>query len=45
MLGYTREELLKRVSSEELTLWIEELKLRYDEERKANKQAKPKGRR
>lgn len=39
MLGYTKEELLNRISSYELSEWIVELNTRYDEEKRANKKA------
>jgi hypothetical protein len=43
MLGYTRKELLNKMSSEEITLWIEELKIRNQEQEKAYNDAKSKG--
>jgi hypothetical protein len=42
MLGRTRAELLSSISSEELTLWIEELRYRNEEQEKANRDAKAK---
>ena len=40
MLGYTKEELLNRISSFELSEWIVELNMRYEDEKKANRKAK-----
>ena len=40
MLGYTKEELLNRVSSFEISEWIVELNTRYEEEKKASKKKK-----
>ena len=42
MLGYTRTELLEKMTSEEITLWIEELKLRNEEQDKAYRDSKSK---
>ena len=40
MLGYTKEELLNRISSFELSEWIVELNMRYEDEKKTNRKAK-----
>lgn len=40
MLGKTREQLLREMSSAELSLWAGELTLRYKEQEEARKSAR-----